>query len=97
MASRAYCSSMANELGRWSERLHRLSSDIERIPSIDKYRLLPQIEQLHIILAELDDRVGDLLDSCATIEASGGGLKVAGGLEMGVMTGAEKFDYGVGG
>jgi len=96
MASKAYCSSMAVELAKWSEKLHRLSSDIDRIPSIDKYRLLPQIEQLHIIMTELDDRMGDLVGSCETVE-SGSDRKVVGGMGMTGVSGDEKFDYEVGG
>jgi len=68
MASRYYCSSAAGELEVWSERLHKLSSEIDRIPSIDKYKLQPQIDALHIILTELDDRLCELMNSCKTVE-----------------------------
>lgn len=68
MASRYYCSHVAGELEYWSERLHKLSSEIERIPSIDKYKLQPQIEELHIILTELDDRLCSLVDACDIVE-----------------------------
>lgn len=71
MASRYYCSHVAGELEYWSERLHKLSSAIERIPSIDKYKLQPQIEELHIILTELDDRLCNLVDACDTVEEVG--------------------------
>lgn len=96
MASRVYCSSVATELENWSEKLHKLSSEIERIPSLDKYRLLPQIEELHIIMTEMDDRLCELLDSCATIETGGGREVFAGMREPGLSSG-EKFDYEVGG
>lgn len=100
MASRNYCSNVAEELERWSEKLHSLSDEIDRIPSIDKYRMLPQIEQLHILMTELDDRLCDLMNSCATVE-TGGGKEVRGGLgPVGKRTGPvgnEKFDYEVGG
>jgi hypothetical protein len=68
MASIYYCSSAAGELEVWSQRLHELSSEIERIPSIDKYKLQPQIDALHIITIELDDRLCDLMNSCESIE-----------------------------
>jgi hypothetical protein len=97
MASRIYCSNLAGELEKWSEKLHRLSGDLERIPSIDKYRVLPQIEQLHIIMTELDDRLCELVDSCEIIDEAGGGREVYGGLDLGGMAGDEKFDYEVGG
>lgn len=100
MASRDYCVNVAEELERWSVKLHGLSDEIGRIPSLDKYRLLPQIEQLHIIMTELDDRLCDLLGSCPTVEAAGGkgvfGRETTGGRGTG-PTGGEKFDYEVGG
>ncbi|MDW7771649.1 MAG: hypothetical protein SCH71_02050 [Desulfobulbaceae bacterium] len=68
MASRDYCSNVAGELEVWSEKLHDLSREIERIPSIDKYKLQPQIEALHIILTELDDRLCDIMHSCESVE-----------------------------
>jgi hypothetical protein len=100
MASRDYCSNVAEELERWSGRLHSLSDEIDRIPSIDKYRMLPQIEQLHILMTELDDRLCDLMNSCPTVE-TGGGKVVRGGVStVGKGTGPvanEKFDYEIGG
>lgn len=53
MASIYYCSSAAGELEVWNQRLHELFSDIERIPSIDKYKLQTQIDALHIIMTSL--------------------------------------------
>lgn len=99
MASRNYCASVAEELERWSGRLHDLSDEIGRIPSLDKYRMLPQIEQLHIILTELDDRLCDLVTSCPTVETGGvTEMRWGKGLtgEPGPV-GTEKFDYEVGG
>ena len=71
MASRDYCSNVAEELEVWSQKLHKLSSEIDRIPSIDKYKLQPHIEELHIIMTELDDRLCDLVNTCPTVEGHG--------------------------
>jgi len=91
MATREYCSSVSVELQHWSDKLHTLSNEIDRIPSINKYRLLPQIEKLHIIMTELDDRVSDLTHACSTVERMD---KV--GPEVG-KTKNELFDYEFGG
>lgn len=99
MASRYYCGSVAAELEGWSARLHNLSDEIERIPSIDKYRMLPQIEQLHILMTELDDRLCDLVNSCATADTgieTLTGEKVVEDWNVGKGV-TEKFDYEVGG
>lgn len=100
MASRYYCSSVARELEMWSERLHKLSSEIDRIPSIDKYKLQPQIDGLHIIMTELDDRLCELLESCPAVEegvptmeeGSGRGVK-----QSFTRDRNEMFDYDFGG
>ena len=68
MATREYCSNIVEELELWSGRLHELSSKIDRVPSIDKYKIYPLIEELHIIMTEMDDRLCDAMTSCATFE-----------------------------
>ncbi|MBU0486105.1 MAG: hypothetical protein KKB30_16490 [Proteobacteria bacterium] len=84
----------------WSEKLHLLSTKIDRIPSIDKYRLLSQIEDLHIIMTELDDRLCELLETCPvagrSFEASESGSAVIVSSPM-KMRGSEFFDYDFGG
>lgn len=68
MASQVYCSNVALELKSLSEKLHKLARDIDHTPSIDKYKLTPQIQDLHIIMTELDDRICGLLCSCRNME-----------------------------
>lgn len=68
MASREYCSSIEEELEYWSNRLHQLSNKFEQVPSIDKYKVLPHIEELHILMTEVDDRLCDVMRSCSTVE-----------------------------
>ncbi len=95
MATREYCSNISEELEIWSEKLHNLSSKIDRIPSIDKYKLFPQIEELHIIMTELDDRLCDLLTSCSTIEETKEeGINQSIDFNRGE---SESFDYDFGG
>ncbi len=69
MASRLYCSDVALELKCLSEKLHKLSSGIDLIPSIDKFKLSPQIQDLHIIMTELDDRICSLMCACDIVES----------------------------
>ncbi|HBI15148.1 MAG TPA: hypothetical protein DDY20_06485 [Desulfobulbaceae bacterium] len=100
MATRYYCSSVAVELEEWSERLHKLSSKIDRIPSINKYKLQPHIDELHIIMTELDDRLCELLESCPTVEEGVGTVeeKVGRGVKQSfTIDRNEKFDYDFGG
>ena len=73
MATRDYCNNIVEELELWSGRLHELSGKIDRVPSIDKYKIFPLIEELHIIMTEMDDRICDAMTSCSTVEGRGEG------------------------
>jgi hypothetical protein len=100
MASRSYCSNVAEELASWSEKLHDLSSRIDAMPTGAKQRLLSQIEGLHIIMTELDERLCAMLDSCPTVESMSEIEKEAGVKSFGAdlsRTGNELFDYEIGG
>jgi hypothetical protein len=68
MASRDYCSGASMELGFLLGKLQKLSMNIDHIPSIDKYKMLPQIQALNIIIAELDDRICEMVASCSTVD-----------------------------
>jgi hypothetical protein len=100
MANRTYCSNIAEELESWSARLHALSDKIDAIQTGDKQRLLPQIEGLHIIMTELDDRLCAMMESCELVENMGqvereGGVKSYGTTK--VSNRNETFDYEIGG
>lgn len=68
MASQVYCSNVTFELRYLSEKLHKLSTEIDHIPSIDKYKLTTQIQDLHVIMTELDDRICSLMCACDTVD-----------------------------
>jgi hypothetical protein len=100
MATKEYCSNVAEELEVWSERLHELSGKIDRMPSIDKYKMYPLIEELHIIMTEMDDRLCEAMAECATLE--GPFRKEDAGPQPGLKTNMnqntnELFDYDFGG
>jgi len=99
MASREYCSNISTELEEWSEKLHKLSSEIDRISTGDKYKLFPQIEELHIILTELDDRLCSLSQSCQAVDETFNREefeKTAVAPEFNLKS-KERFDYEFGG
>ncbi len=100
MASRYYCSNVAEELEGWSDRLHKLSTEIESLPTGDKQRLFSQIEELHIIMTELDERLCGMLDSCSTVENMDVVNRAEGVASYGPELAArrnELFDYEIGG
>ncbi len=61
-----YCRNVELELSSWKSKLESLDHKIQSMPSIDKYRMLGNIEGLHIILTEMDDRIMELQKECPT-------------------------------
>lgn len=103
MATSYYCANVAGELEGLSEKLHHLSEKIDRVPSVDKYKFQTHIDELHIIMTELDDRLCELATSCSTAEMLDESRPVR---DPGVKftdparepaRGNELFDYDIGG
>ena len=70
MKSLDYCCEMDKELSSWRNRLHEVSEKFDSEPSINKYKLQPQIEGIHILETELDDRLSELRQECGFTESS---------------------------
>ncbi|MFZ5765826.1 MAG: hypothetical protein ACOY4H_09550 [Thermodesulfobacteriota bacterium] len=66
MMNKNCCNDMERELAGWRSRLEEVSRKFDAVPSIDKYKLTPHIEGLHIVLTELDDRISLLRRECPT-------------------------------
>jgi len=99
MATRYYCANVAGELEGLSEKLHHLSEKIDRVPSVDKYKLQTHIDELHIIMTELDDRLCEMVTSCSTADMLDGSEPVrdAGVKFTETAPRNELFDYDIGG
>jgi hypothetical protein len=59
-----YCNSLERELSLWKEKLADVTNRIDELPSIDKYKLTPHIEGLHILLTEMNDRLEKIRVAC---------------------------------
>ena len=68
MTAHEFCSNLDRELTNWRQRLLEVSGKFDEMPSIDKYRLTTQIEGLHILLTEMEDRIHQLREACPTGE-----------------------------
>ena len=79
MKSLDYCCELDRELSSWRNRLHEVSEKFDYEPSINKFKLQPHIEGIHILEAELDDRLDEvrLADDyvCVVWDRDGDGLK----------------------
>ena len=70
MKSLDNCCEMDRELSSWRNRLHEVSEKFDREPSINKYKMQPHIEDIHMMETELDDRLGELRQECGFSESS---------------------------
>lgn len=61
-----YCKSMEAEMTAWKAKLYDTMRKIDQLGSARKEKLLPNIEDLHILLEEMEGRVSQLKNECPT-------------------------------
>ncbi len=61
-----YCKSVNTELTQWKERLFNVISHIDHLPTGDKQRMYEEVNGLHIIMSELEERIERLRTECPT-------------------------------
>jgi predicted nuclease with TOPRIM domain len=59
-----YCSSLAIELNGWKAKMYDVVRKLDKVSSGDKQKVVPMVNELHMILEELDDRVARLRKEC---------------------------------
>lgn len=66
MEIKEYCRIMDMELTGWKAKLYDVVSKIDRMPTGNKQRMYEDVNALHIIMAELDDKIEKLRTDCPT-------------------------------
>jgi hypothetical protein len=61
-----YCGSLVTELSGWKAKVNDVTRKLDRVSSGDKEKVVPMVNELHMILEELDDRVERLKRDCPT-------------------------------
>ena len=61
-----YCKSMETELTAWKAKLYDVMRKVDGLGSAEKEKILPNIEDLHMFLEEMTDRVEKLKTECPT-------------------------------
>ena len=59
-----YCKGLEQELTLWKARLFDLQRKIDHLSSADKQRVLPNFEDIHMLVVEMSDRVDSLRTEC---------------------------------
>jgi hypothetical protein len=59
-----FCQGMENEMTMWKAKLYDVMRRVDRLGSAEKERMLQNVEDLHILLQEMADRVEQLRTEC---------------------------------
>ena len=61
-----YCRSIEQELTGWKAKLYDVTRKVDKLPSASKEKVLANVEDLHMIVTELDERIETLRTECPT-------------------------------
>lgn len=61
-----YCKSMEAEMTAWKAKLYDVMRNFDKLGTSEREKVLPNIEDLHIYLEEMTDRVEKLKNECPT-------------------------------
>ena len=61
-----YCSGLQSELTGWKAKIYDLVRKMDKVSSGDKEKVVPHINELHMIVEELTDRIDRLNRECPT-------------------------------
>ncbi|MEW6595046.1 MAG: hypothetical protein AB1413_09280 [Thermodesulfobacteriota bacterium] len=66
MKAKEYCRSAEIELTTWKAKLYDVIRKIDRLPTGNKEKMLGTVEDLHMLVTELEDRIDQLRVACPT-------------------------------
>ena len=64
MELKSYCDSLLTEVSGWKAKVYDVVRKLDKMPSGDKEKVLPEVQDLHILIEELDDRISRLRKEC---------------------------------
>lgn len=59
-----YCDNVTVELAGWKAKMYDLARKLDRIPTGSKEKVVNEVNELHIIIEELGDRIERLRKEC---------------------------------
>jgi len=60
----SYCDSLADELRGWKAKVDSILAELDNMPSGDKEKVVPQVNELHGLAEQLVDRIERLKRDC---------------------------------
>jgi hypothetical protein len=64
MKAKNCCKTMEMELTGWKAIVYDITRKMEQLPGAEKSKILPNIEDLHMLIAEMDDRIDEVRNRC---------------------------------
>ncbi|MFC1880388.1 hypothetical protein ACFL2S_02675 [Thermodesulfobacteriota bacterium] len=59
-----YCKGMETEMTAWKAKLYDVMRKVDSLGSAEKEKILPNVEDLHMFLAEMTERIEKLKTEC---------------------------------
>jgi len=59
------CKTMEAELTAWKANVYDIARKMEGLPGDEREKILPNIEDLHILIAEMDERIDQIRENCS--------------------------------
>ena len=59
------CKTMEMELTAWKAMIYDIVRNMEKLPGGEKERILPNIQDIHILIEEMDERIEEIREKCS--------------------------------
>lgn len=64
MLAKNCCKTMEAEVTAWKANVYDIVRSMEKLPGGEREKILPHIENLHILIAEMDERIDQIREHC---------------------------------
>jgi hypothetical protein len=60
----SYCDNLTIELTEWKAKIYDITRKLDKLPSGDKGKILGHVNDLHMLVEEIEDRIERLRNQC---------------------------------
>jgi hypothetical protein len=61
------CKGIEMELTAWKAKIYDVVQNMEQLPGGEKQKILANVEDLHMLIAEIDERIDQVRDDCPSV------------------------------
>ncbi len=65
MQAISFCKTMEMELTAWKAMIYDIVRKMEKLPTEEKGNILPNIQHMHMLVEEMDNRIEEIRQKCA--------------------------------